>query len=185
LPVRENLGPATAIDKIVIEWEPMARAKILPRDLRAYATYLRLLLQEFKGTLLFTAGILVAGALLFHFLLEDPARHAHPDYAESLYRTFLLMTLNMPDDFPVHPLLRLWCFSVPFLSFLVVSEAVVRLAVLLSSRANSGGRWIKAMAAVYSDHVILCGLGRLGSSILAQSFVVGQLHELNRPPAAS
>jgi hypothetical protein len=109
----------------------------------------------------------VAGATL-PFSPGGSARHAHPDYAESLYRTFLLMTLNMPDDFPVHPLLRLWCFSVPFLSFLVVSEAVVRLAVLLSSRANSGGRWIKAMAAVYSDHVILCGLGRLGSSILAE-----------------
>ena len=152
----------------------MARPKIFTRDLRAHATYLHLLLQEFRWTLLLTAGILVAGALLFHFFQEDPSRHTHPDYAESLYRTFLLMSLNMPDDFPAHPLLRAWCFAVPFLSFIVVSEAVVRLAVLLSSRANSGGRWIKAMAAVYSDHVILVGLGRLGTSILAELRKMGK-----------
>ena len=56
-----GVATATAINEIVIEWEPMARPKILTRDLRAHATYLRLLLQEFKGTLLLTAGILVAG----------------------------------------------------------------------------------------------------------------------------
>jgi len=38
----------------------------------------------------------------------------------------------------------------------------------LSSRAASGKRWVKAMVATYDNHVILCGLGRLGFSILQE-----------------
>jgi Trk K+ transport system NAD-binding subunit len=56
---------------------------------------------------------------------------------------------------------------VPFFSFLVLSEAFARLVVLLSSRAASGRRWVRAVIATYDSHVILCGIGRLGFSILA------------------
>jgi voltage-gated potassium channel len=146
----------------------------LPRKIRANLVYLRILLLEFKFTLGMIALILVAGSLLFHFDYVDRVTGARPDYAESLYRTFVLMTMNFPDDFPPHPALRVWCIAVPLFSFLVVSEAVVRLAVLLTSRASSGKRWVKAMVAACDNHVILCGMGRLGLMILRELHRMGK-----------
>jgi len=50
-----------------------------------------------------------------------------PDYAQSVYRTLVLVPMSLPDSFPHHPLLRIWCAVVPLLSFAVISDAVVRL----------------------------------------------------------
>jgi Trk K+ transport system NAD-binding subunit len=143
------------------------------KKLKANLAYIRILLVEFRGTLLLVAAIALMGSLFFHFFSLD-AGGGRPDYTESLYRTFVLMSMNFPDAFPRHPLLRFWCFAVPFISFVVVSEAVVRLAVLLSSKASSGRRWIKAMVAVYQNHIILCGMGRLGVSILRELVKMGK-----------
>jgi voltage-gated potassium channel len=153
------------------------RLQVATRTLRAEAAYVRILLVEFRWTLLLVAAILSVGSLLFHFL-QRRATGEELDYAESLYRTFMLMAGSFPDDLPRHLALRLWCFAVPFLSFLVVSEGVVRLAVLLSSRTAAGPRWVKAMVATYDKHVIVCGLGRLGFSI------VEELHRQGTPVVA-
>ncbi len=143
-------------------------------NFRANLEYVRILILEFRRTLLLIVAIPLAGSLLFHFFSVDPDTHARPDYVESLYRTFVLMSMNFPETFPRHPLLRVWCFAVPFLCFVVISEAVVRLAVLLTSKASSGRRWVKAMVAAYENHVILCGLGRLGFSILKELVKMGK-----------
>jgi voltage-gated potassium channel len=152
----------------------MKRRWVLKKHARAQLEYLWILLVEFKATLLLVAATLLIGSLLFHFFYVDPNSGSRPDYAESMYRTFVLMSMNFPDSFPRHPVLRSWCFAVPFLSFLIVSEAIVRLAVLLSSKASSGRRWIKAMVAVYENHIILCGIGRLGFSILRELVKMGK-----------
>lgn len=143
------------------------------RNLRAYLAYSRILLVEFRATFLLVLAVAFLGSLFFHFYSIDSSGR-HPDYAESLYRTFVLMSMNFPDSFPRHPLLRFWCFAVPFISFALISEAVVRLAVLLSSKASAGRRWVKAMVAVYQHHVILCGMGRLGMSILRELVKMGK-----------
>jgi len=152
------------------------RPRIRPagREIRAQIAYLRILVMEFRATLALIAAIPLLGSLLFHFFQADPNTLRRPDYTESLYRTFVLMSMNFPEAFPTHPVLRFWCFVVPLLSFLVVSEAVVRLVVLLTSRASSGRRWIRAMVAVYDNHIILCGLGRLGYSILMELAKTGK-----------
>jgi len=141
---------------------------------RANLVYLRILFLEFRGTLTIVGTILLLGSLLFHFFSRDPHTGMAPDYTESLYRTFVLMSMNFPESFPEHTVLRMWCFLVPFFSFLVISEAVIRLVILLSSREASGRRWAKAMVATYQDHIILCGLGRLGFSVLAELIKMGK-----------
>lgn len=144
------------------------------KRLQAHFEYLRILFHEFRGTLVLIGGILFLGSLLFHFYFRDPQTEVAPDYLESLFRTFVLMSMNFPDTFPSHPVLRLWCFAIPFFSFLVISEAVIRLVILLSSRETSGRRWAKAMTATYRDHIILCGLGRLGYSVLIELNKMGK-----------
>jgi voltage-gated potassium channel len=150
------------------------RQVLVRKRIRAHLEYLRILLSEFKWTLLLVGAVLFLGSLLFHFFQVDPSTGLRPDYVDALYRTFVLMSMNFPDAFPPHPLLRVWCFAVPFLSFILVSEAVVRLAVLLSSRAGSGRRWVRAMVATFENHIILCGLGRLGFSILGELLKMGK-----------
>ncbi len=152
----------------------MERRSSKRKHLQAQLEYLKILAAEFKGTLMLTAGILLSGSVLFHYFSADPATGSRIDYIQALYSTFVLMSMNFPDSMPQHPILRLWCFAVPFFSFVVVSEAVVRLAVLLTSKAGSGKRWVKAMVATYDNHVILCGMGRLGFSILQELLKMGK-----------
>jgi Trk K+ transport system NAD-binding subunit len=152
----------------------MKLGRLNRKEIRTHLEYLRILSVEFRWTLYLIAAILFLGSLLFHFFQFDPGTQGRPDYTESLYRTAVLMSMNFPDNFPRHPLLRLWCFAVPLLSFAVVSEAVVRLAVLLTSKASSGRRWIKAMIAVDENHIILCGLGRVGHCILQELKKMGK-----------
>jgi Trk K+ transport system NAD-binding subunit len=50
---------------------------------------------------------------------------------------------------------------------------VVRLALLMASRREGEEEWMKVMASTYRDHVILCGLGRLGIRVLEQLVASG------------
>ena len=61
---------------------------------------------QFKGRLLLIAAIPLLGSLLFHFFNVDPVTSGRPDYIESLYHTFVLMSMNFPEPFPTHPVLR-------------------------------------------------------------------------------
>ena len=137
----------------------------LKRRARATARYLRLIVAQFWRQGLTIVLLLVLGALAFHdCVIESLGRR--PDWFESLFATYSLFALQ-----PVYPLpptwpLRIVYFSYPLLGLLVVADTVVRVALLLFSRQENQKEWTKVLASTYRDHIILCGLGRVGYRIL-------------------
>jgi Trk K+ transport system NAD-binding subunit len=69
--------------------------------------------------------------------------------------------------------LQLMCAVYPLLGFVLVGEGIVRLSLLLISKEQGEKEWMKVKASTYRDHVVLCGLGHLGSRILQQLTSVG------------
>jgi Trk K+ transport system NAD-binding subunit len=135
------------------------------RRARASARYLRLIVAQFWLQSLTIVLLLGLGAVAFHRCIID-ALGRKPDWFESLFATYSLFALQ-----PVYPLppswpLRIVYFTYPLLGLLVVADTVVRVALLLFSRQENQKEWTKVLASTYRDHIILCGLGRVGYRIL-------------------
>ena len=129
------------------------------------ARFLRIIVGKFwlQSTLIVTS--LLAGALLFHRApIEGIGRR--PDWSESLFATYSLFAMQPVYPLPADWALRFVYFVYPLLGLLVVADTVVRVALLLFSRQENQKEWTKVLASTYRDHIILCGLGRVGYRIL-------------------
>jgi len=113
------------------------------------------------GRLLAFAAVLLLGALLF--------RRFEPDkdlsLVEATYYTFSLVFAEPPEAFPRAPVLRVMFFVMPVLGLTVIFESIVELALLLRDRRRFERSWCLMMASSMSNHIILCGVGRLGFRI--------------------
>lgn len=141
------------------------RGRKLRRWARAMARYLRIIVRKFwlQSTLIVVS--LLAGALLFHRTpIESLGRC--PDWSESLFATYSLFAMQPAYPLPASWALRFVYFLYPLLGLLVVADTVVRVALLLFSRQENQKEWTKVLASTYRDHIILCGLGRVGYRIL-------------------
>jgi Trk K+ transport system NAD-binding subunit len=137
----------------------------LQRWARAMARYLRILVRQFWLQSLIIVSSLGLGALLFHRCPID-ALGRRPDWSESLFATYSLFAMQPAYPLPADWALRGVYFVYPLLGLLVVADTVVRVALLLFSRQENQKEWTKVLASTYRDHIILCGLGRVGYRIL-------------------
>ena len=60
------------------------------------------------------------------------------------------------------------------LGLVVILDGFVRFGYRVLRRTESGSEWVRAMAKTFSNHVILCGLGRVGLRILEQLIHLGE-----------
>lgn len=61
------------------------------------------------------------------------------------------------------PLLSL---LLPLLTFLILSEGVLRVISIYINRKNHRKEWDELMVKTFSDHVIVCGVGELGKALV-------------------
>lgn len=129
------------------------------------ARYLRILVRQFWLQSLLIVSSLAIGSALFHrFTVESLGRR--PDWSESLFATYSLFAMQPVYPLPADWALRCVYFVYPLLGLLVVADTVVRVALLLFSRQENQKEWTKVLASTYRDHIILCGLGRVGYRIV-------------------
>jgi Trk K+ transport system NAD-binding subunit len=136
--------------------------------------YLRQPFVEFLPSLLLLFAVLLVGSVCFHhwYVLEDGER---PSYAEALYITFCLVFMeHSHPELPGNPVLAAFYFLLPVLGLVVILDGVVRFGSRVLGRGATGTEWVRAMAKTYRDHVILCGLGRVGLRVLEQLLRLGE-----------
>ena len=92
------------------------------------------------------------------------------------WMAMLAQPINAP---PTNWYLNLLCGIYPVIGFVLIGEGVVRLALLMSSKTPGEKEWTRVMASTYRDHVVVCGVGRLGIR------VIEQLVAANVPSSAS
>ena len=146
------------------------KMKRLVRRIKADFYYLRKPLFDFLPLFGLLILILFLGSFSFHNLY----RHEELTYVRSLYITYCLVFMEHLVRFPDHWFLQVFYFLLPPLGLIVILDGLVRFSCVVLRRDEHGAEWVRAMSKAYHDHVILCGLGRVGLRILQQLIELGE-----------
>ena len=118
---------------------------------------------EFRTSLTIFAATNLGGALLL-WLLYAPKQLR---FLEALHATFAMVFLEWTlPEYPRNLLLQALTFTVPILGLSVVAEGLIRLGAVLWDQENRREVWEMAVSGTLSDHVVVCGLGRVGRRVV-------------------
>jgi Trk K+ transport system NAD-binding subunit len=141
---------------------------------RAQLRDLRVLLQESWFSLFLFSGIVVAGTLIFRFFYTYPGSESHPAISEALHATFALIFFEVLLPFPREWYLQILFFIIPILGLAVIVDGLLRFSTALTNKKSRGQKWQVAMASIYNDHVIVCGLGKIGYRVILELLKYGR-----------
>jgi voltage-gated potassium channel len=140
------------------------------RRVRANYYYLRKPLWNFLPLLVLLIAVLFGGAYAFHHLYAQESL----TYLRALYITYCLIFMEHIIPFPEHWALQAFYFGLPILGLVVILDGIVRFGYYVLRRDENSAEWVRAMAKAHRDHVILCGLGRVGLRVLEQLIQLGE-----------
>jgi Trk K+ transport system NAD-binding subunit len=143
------------------------------RRLLANLYYLKKPFLEFLPVLLGMIAIVLVGGALFQHYYEHP-REGRLSFARALYVTYCLFFGEQAVDFPDHWILEVLFVLLPIVGLVFVLDAFVRFGGYILRRDELDKDWVSAMAKTMSNHVILCGLGKLGLRVLQELIRLGE-----------
>jgi voltage-gated potassium channel len=132
------------------------------RKLAAFVRDTRVLLHEFRWQIAAGIVVLLGGAWILENFYDAGTP---PGFAESVYDMIGLLSFQAPLPFPHAWPMRVFFFALPLVSFGVLAESLVRFGVLFFNRKNRMEAWNVSLAATEKNHVVICGLGRIGFRI--------------------
>lgn len=149
--------------------------KRLIRHIRAHYHYLRRPLLRFLVLFLAAMALVLFGGYCFHeYYRQPPYENARMGYSKALYLTYCLIFMEHIYEYPNHWLLQLFYWLLPPLGLGVILDGIVRFSYYILKRDEQSQEWLSAMAKTYQNHVVLCGLGRVGLRILQQLLPLGE-----------
>ncbi|CAG0936682.1 Voltage-gated potassium channel Kch [Thermoflexales bacterium] len=135
---------------------------------------LRVLLRAFSRPLLLFLGTLIVAGLLYWFLADLSDMPEKPGVLEAIFLVLQMIFLQANMSFPEPWYLQLFLFLMPIIGIVLLSAGAANLGVKLFNKSARGQDWEVALASTYSDHVIVCGLGKLGYRVVLQLLEFGQ-----------
>jgi Trk K+ transport system NAD-binding subunit len=133
------------------------------RLLRANFYDFGLLLRESWVALAAFAVLALAGTLYLHY--QHPSQLS---LAAALYETLKLVSFQSGIELPRDPLGEVLFFLIPLLGLALIFQSVLNFGRLLLDKSSRREAWQVALASTYRDHVIVCGLGRVGMRVITQ-----------------
>jgi len=144
------------------------------RYLRALWRDTRALVRQFRFTLIVFAALLCIGTLTLHAFYVNPQTQQRLGWAESLYAALSLVFLATVIPFPDAPGLQILFFVAPAVGLGVVADGLVRFGVALFNRRERKEAWQVAIASTYHNHIVVCGLGRIGFRVVKELLRLGE-----------
>lgn len=135
------------------------------------------LLRESRYALIGFMLVILTSAMYIRLTYTKPASPGAVvpiGFTESLYEAFRLLTFQSGLSFPTDPLGRLLFFLVPVLGLALILDSVFRFSRLLLDKSDRPEAWQVALASTYQQHIIVCGLGRVGLRVATQLLDTGQ-----------
>ncbi len=149
-------------------------ARYSRRYLRALWRDTRVLVRQFRVPLLAFALLLGGGSLALHSCYVYPETGQRLGWAEALYSTLTLIFLQPVLPFPRAVGLQLLFILIPLVGLALVADGVVRFGVALFDRHERKEAWQVAIASTYRNHVIVCGLGKVGYRVVKELLHLGE-----------
>jgi Trk K+ transport system NAD-binding subunit len=140
----------------------------LRRYLKAVWRDTRVLVRQFRLSLLAFATLLIGGSLALHAYYVHPESGTRLGWIESLHAVFKLIFLETILPLPRALSLQLLFFAIPLIGLSVVADGVLRFGVALFNRRERKEAWQVAIASTYQNHIIVCGLGRIGFRVVQE-----------------
>jgi len=141
------------------------------RLVRAYVRDTWVLVRQFRYALIFFLVFLLIGTLVIHYVYR-PAPLV--EWGEAFHIAVKLMFFETVAPYPEHPLARAVFVLWPVLGLVLVVNGVVRFGTALFSRQERKEAWQVAVASTYRNHVVVCGLGKVGYRVTLQLLEMGQ-----------
>ncbi len=138
------------------------------RFLKAVWRDTRVLVRQFRLSLLAFTVLLGGGSIALHAFYVHPETGARLGWVESLHAVFKLVFLETLLPLPQALGLQLLFFVIPLIGLSVVADGVLRFGVALFNRRERKEAWQVAVASTYHNHIIVCGLGRIGYRVVKE-----------------
>jgi Trk K+ transport system NAD-binding subunit len=140
---------------------------------RRYYPLWRLIRANFYdfGLLLRESWIALAGFVVLTLAGTLYLRYVHPSrlgFATALYETLKLVSFQSGINLPGDLLGEALFFLIPLLGLALILQSVLNFGRLLLDKGSRREAWQVALASTYHDHVIVCGLGRVGFRVVTQ-----------------
>ena len=142
--------------------------------LRALWRDTRVLVRQFRTSLIAFTALLTSSTLILHFFYRYPITGRHPDWAEALHAAFKLIFLETILPFPKGLGLQILFIFVPLIGLIVAADGVLRFGVALFNRRERREAWQMAVASTYQNHIVVCGLGRIGYRVVKELLNLGE-----------
>jgi len=123
------------------------------------------LIREFREALLIFTVTVFAGAWSFQFLWNMSQPRPMP-LIEAVYTILSMTFFNPPIDFPDAWFLDVYFFVTPLIGLAILARGAADFVTLLFNRSARQSQWEEAVAATFSDHIIVCGMGHLGIRVI-------------------
>lgn len=143
------------------------------RTTRAALRDAYLVLRESGPWLLAFVGIWLAfGLLVWRAHQPDGQSLALPDALYIAFRQLLFETQELPRA----GWLQVLFFLAPAAGLVLVARGALSAGLLIFDKRNRREAWQMALASTYRDHIIVCGLGKIGYRVVGQLLATG--HEV-------
>lgn len=143
------------------------RSRCWRRRWRASARDTWVLLREFRIPLLLFLLALFVGTWSFRILWN----RSQPEMlgaTEALYDVLTMIFFQSAVEFPGVWYLDLYFFVMPALGLVLLALGTADFVTLLFNRSSRQAKWEESVASTISDHIIVCGLGRLGLRVVRE-----------------
>ena len=141
------------------------RRRRLPSWYRALSTNVRdtlVLLRQFRASLLAFSLAVIGGGAVYFALARRAGETPPASLPEALFLALSMILLQANADFPGAWYLQIFFFLMPVVGLAILSQGIADFGVLLFNRRARGEAWQVAVAATYSNHIVIVGLGHLG-----------------------
>lgn len=161
------------------------------RLLRASLRDWSVLLREFGFALVLFLLLSLSVATLFRTFYTHPSITRPLGFDEALYVVLALTVAESALPIPqgAGHWLIVFYFLMPLVGIVLAGQGLANFLALLFNRRARGAAWLDAIAGTYNRHIVVCGLGHVGSRVVesllaAGSEVVGVEQAANRNSVA-
>lgn len=124
-------------------------------------------LRELRWPLSIGGGMIFLGGAVF-------AARLGQSYPKGCYTVFMLMLGEPTCEFPDLWFEQILFFIIPVVGLGAVADSVVRLGYLIFASKRKLEEWWIMEASMYKNHVVVCGLGRVGYRIALDLRALGE-----------
>ncbi|MCB9527520.1 MAG: NAD(P)-binding protein [bacterium] len=140
------------------------------QKLRINALYARGLLKSARPALLVTIAFFVIGSLVIAHWYQGGT----PAHVAMQIMYFLMLGEPTYDTPPDHPIVEAIVVLAPLVGIIVVFDLITRFSLHVFGRKTNQREWVTVVASTYKNHIILCGLGRVGRKVFRELVELGE-----------